>query len=168
MRKSNFENVVALQQAFNVANTSKDNIDWDVLAKQFKFIHEEYEELRDKGLGAKNWKEVKDAIGDILVVTYGMAYRCNIDANQLMDNISASNFSKLCSTPGEAATTVKYYASLGVETYVEQTELNSVRMWAIKSSKDQNFTEHGEYKHAGQDKFLKNTVWHEPDLNVEL
>lgn len=168
MRKSNFENVVALQQAFNIPHTSEASVDWALLDKQLKLITEEYEELRDKGLGAKDWKEVKDAIGDILVVTYGMAYRCNIDADKLMDNISASNFSKLCNNADEVTATVKYYADLGVLTVVEETELDGVRKWAIKSAQDQNFEEHAEHKHAGQGKFLKNTVWHEPDLNVEL
>ena len=97
-----------------------------------------------------------------------MAYRCNIDADQLMDNISESNFSKLCKTETEVGETVKYYDSLGVETRVEQTEHEGVRVWAVKSNKDQNYVENGEPKFAKNGKFLKNVNWHEPDLNVEL
>jgi len=168
MKKTNFENVSALNQVFNMSRTDKENIDWSVLEHQFNVIREEFEELRDKGLGAKNWQEVKDGLGDILVVTYGLAYRCSLDADKLMDNISDSNFSKLCKTADEVTATVKYYDSIGVTTRVEETELDGVRVWAIKSAADQHYVENGEEKFAKDGKFLKNINWHEPDLNVEL
>jgi len=167
-KKTNFNNVWDLNSVFNIPQTSNDDVNWDLLYDQFVLIKEEFEELQDKGLGAKDWKEVKDAIGDILVVTYGMAYRCNIDADKLMDNISESNFSKLCKTEEEVHETRAYYELLGVKTYVEQSELDGVRVWAIKSAEDQNFEEKGEKKFAKQGKFLKNVNWHEPDLDVEL
>lgn len=166
--KSNFEEVVALQEAFNIPHTTASKVDWALLRDQFDLIHEEYVELRDKGIGAENWHEVKDAIGDLLVVTYGMAYRCNIDADALMRNISDSNFSKLCSNADEVAATVKYYDAIGVKTRVEETELHGVRKWAVKSSQRQGYVERGEVKNINEGKFLKNTVWHEPDLNVEI
>jgi hypothetical protein len=168
MKKTNFENVAELNRVFNMSVTEAKDINWDVLEHQFNVIREEFEELRDKGLGAKNWKEVKDGIGDILVVAYGMAYRCNLDADLLMDNISDSNFSKLCKNADEVTATVKYYDSIGVVTRVEETTLNGVRVWAIKSAKDQHYVEGGEDKFAKDGKFLKCVNWHEPDLNVEL
>lgn len=168
MKRTNFENVWALNEVFRIPQTSKDDVDWNTLYDQFELIKEEFNELQDKGLGAKDWTEVKDAIGDLLVVTYGMAYRCNVDADKMMQNISESNFSKLCKTEEEVGETVKYYDSLGVETRVEQTELNGVRVWAIKSNKDQNYVENGESKFAKNGKFLKNVNWFEPDLDVEL
>jgi len=166
--KSNFENVVALQETFKIPHTSASKVDWAMLRDHFDLITEEHVELRDKGLGKEDWREVKDAIGDLLVVAYGMAYRCNIDADALMRNISDSNFSKLCNNADEVTDTVKYYTDIGVKTRVEETDLNGVRKWAIKSAMAQTYVERGETKTINDGKFLKNTNWHEPDLNVEL
>lgn len=168
MNKTNFEKVKDLNTVFNVPFTSKTDVNWDILYDQFTLIEEEFKELRDKGLGKKNWREVKDAIGDLLVVTYGMAYRCNIDADKLMNNISDSNFSKLCKTHDEVTETTAYYNSINVDTYVEQTEHNGTRVWAVKSARDQHYTENGEKKYAKAGKFLKNKQWYEPNLDVEL
>ena len=109
---SNFTKVCELNAAFDRPKTNKEEQDYEKLLNQFALVKEEVEEL-EQALKDENWQEVKDAIGDILVVTYGMGYVADIDCDQLMNNISDSNFSKFC-TREEMIETVRYYRSEGV------------------------------------------------------
>nr|WP_315984038.1 nucleoside triphosphate pyrophosphohydrolase family protein [Aliamphritea spongicola] len=54
--------------------------------------------------------EVRDAIADVLVTTYGMAHVLGIDADQDMATVQASNLSKLCKTQEEVEQTLAYYS----------------------------------------------------------
>ena len=91
---SNFTQVCELNGAFGRPKTNKIEQDYSKLENQFALVLEEVEELQEAIKNA-DWEEVKDAIGDILVVTYGMGYVADIDCDRLMANISESNFSKL-------------------------------------------------------------------------
>lgn len=46
--------------------------------KQIKLIRDEFEELRDRGFEARNVKEVRDGLGDVIVTLDGLLYRLNI------------------------------------------------------------------------------------------
>lgn len=164
---SNFKDVFALNSVFKIAQTTKDEQNFDELKSQLALIDEEFEELKE-AIANEDWEQVKDAVGDILVVTYGMGYRANFDCDKLMQSISASNFSKLCRNQEEIDATVAYYDSIGVETFVEETVLNDETVWAIKSAKEQTYTEDGKVKSIKKGKFLKNINWFEPDLDVEF
>ena len=71
-------------------------------------IREEVREL-EKAAQAEDMVEVLDALGDILVVTYGMAYRLGYNADEVYDMIHKSNMSKFCSSEDEAQQTVEKY-----------------------------------------------------------
>lgn len=163
---SNFKKVWKLNKTFNMTQTSSDSIDWDIIKAQLDTITQEYEELV-KAYNEKNWEQLKDATGDILVTAYGMGYRGNLDADKLMANISKSNFSKLCYTIEDATATVSYYQSIGCVTHIEETSMDGTLVWAVKSSKNQTYIEDGEEKTIPNGKFLKSIKWHEPDLDVE-
>jgi len=162
---SNFKNVVALNKAFARPTTNKEQFDIDVLMNQFSLIKEEVDELTE-ALETKNWEEMKDAIGDILVVTYGMAYVADIDADKLMDNISDSNMSKFCNHE-EMLKTQDYYKHIGVEVVAHETIINDVLLYAIKSKTNQTYIHDGGEKSIKEGKLLKNINWIEPDLAVE-
>ena len=165
---SNFTDVWALNAAFQMAQTDGLSFDQEVLLKQLAVIREEFDEL-ERAIKEKNWAEVKDATGDVLVTTYGMAYAGKFNADALMKNISESNFSKLCRTHEDAVTTSEYYTSLGVETFIAETKLEDDVVWAVKSAKDQSYTdESGEAKSIRSGKFLKNTKWTVPSLDVDI
>ena len=162
---TNFTNVANLNKAFSRPITNKEEADYDKLLNQFSLIKEEVEEL-EEALENKDWTEVKDAIGDILVVTYGMAYVADIDADKLMDSISDSNMSKFC-TQAEMNETIAHYVGIGVEVVAQETVIDGVLKYAVKSRCDQTYTVDGVDKSIKAGKLLKNVNWIEPDLNVE-
>lgn len=163
---SNFEDVNALNQVFRIGNTTRNDTDWTQIESQLSLIEEEFNELK-QAIADRNWNEIKDAVGDILVVTYGMGYRGNFDCDQLMKNISKSNFSKLCHTAEEVELTVSHYTNRGVKVMTEATELHGKRVWAVKSACDQTYFENGEERSIRSGKFLKNVNWTKPDLAVD-
>lgn len=52
---------------------------------------------------------IADAIGDSLVVVYGAANDCGLDADAIMREVHRSNMSKLCNSEEEAAFAVQEY-----------------------------------------------------------
>jgi len=64
--------------------------------------------------------EVADALGDILVVVYGACVRFGLDADFIVREVMASNFSKFCTDEEEAKASVEAYAADGVESYYKQ------------------------------------------------
>lgn len=164
---SNFTKVVDLNKGFGRATTSKAKICWTELNRQLDIIEEEFEELREAVRHDHDWEEMKDAIGDVLVTTYGLGYVANIDCDKLMDNISNSNFSKFCRTQEEVAATVEYYDNLGVRVEFVTVILDGAECVAVKSAAEHEYTENGKTKSIPKGKLLKNINWNEPDLNVE-
>lgn len=71
-------------------------------------IQEEVREL-EEAVQQEDMVEVLDALGDILVVAYGMAYRLGYNADTVYDLIHKSNMSKFCSSEEEAQETVAKY-----------------------------------------------------------
>ncbi len=162
---SNFTNVAELNKAFSRPITNKEEQDYDKLENQFSLVVEEVEELTE-ALKNKDWDEVKDAIGDILVVTYGMGYVADIDCDKLMDNISNANFSKFC-TQDEMLKTVAHYEHMGCQVVAHETTILGVLKYAVKSRCNQTYQVNGKDKTIKEGKLLKNINWFEPDLNVE-
>ena len=79
-----------------------------LVAGALALIREEVREL-EEAVRAEDMVEVLDALGDILVVTYGMAYRLGYNADEVYDLIHKSNMTKFCSTEDEAQATVEKY-----------------------------------------------------------
>lgn len=65
---------------------------------------------------------VADAIGDALVVIYGAANDCGLDADAIMAIIHESNMSKLCTSEEDAQLAVSEYAKGGYHGRSEQIE----------------------------------------------
>lgn len=162
---SNFTKVCDLNAAFGRTRTNMKERNYDTLLNQFSLVEEEVQELRE-AIENEDWEEVKDAIGDILVVTYGMGFVADIDCDKLMGNISDSNFSKFC-TREEMKETIEYYQGLGAEVVSEEAVLDGQLKYAIKSACFQTYTENGIAKTVHKGKLLKNINWIKPDLNVE-
>lgn len=151
---SNFTEVSRMNEIFGNRKGDPNNPDWNAAIKQINLIREEFIELED-GVNCRDLTEIRDAIADILVVTYGLAHVLGIDADADMKEVQESNLSKLCKDSEELQATMSYYYDeLGVEVYSGGEE---GAMW-IKSAVDQ--TAGGKF--YPKDKFLKNTKWMEP------
>jgi len=154
---SNFTDVSLLNTVFGNLKGDLDSPDWQKAAKQLHLIQEEMAELVE-GIETKNVAEVRDAIADVLVTTYGMAHILGIDADADMSAVQASNMSKLCKTEAEIETTLAFYRDeKGLDVYAGG---DLPEAW-VKSSKDQTGSD-GKFYPAN--KFLKNTNWFEPKL----
>lgn len=154
---SNFTDVSFLNTVFGNEQGDLENPNWEKAGKQLHLIQEELAELVE-GIDTKNIAEIRDAVADILVVTYGMAHIMGIDADKDMAAVQASNLSKLCKTQEEIDQTLAFYETeKGLEVYAGG-ELPEAY---IKSSKDQTGSD-GKFYPAH--KFLKCINWHEPEL----
>lgn len=155
---SNFTDVSYLNTVFGNLQGDYQNPDWSKAAKQLHLIQEELAELVE-GIENHDIREVRDAIADVLVTTYGMAHILGIDADRDMAAVQASNLSKLCKTEEEIAHTLAYYRNeIGLDVY-SGGELPEAY---IKSGCDQTGKD-GKFYPAH--KFLKSINWHEPKLD---
>lgn len=155
---SNFTDVALLNTVFGNLKGDLSSPEWQKAAKQLQLIQEEMAELVE-GIETKNTAEVRDAIADVLVTTYGMAHILGIDADADMAAVQASNMSKLCKTEAEVEATLAFYHDeKGLDVYAG----GELPQGWVKSSKDQTGSDNKFYP---ANKFLKNTNWFEPELS---
>lgn len=155
---SNFTDVSYLNTVFGNLKGDLNDPNWDKAGKQLHLIQEELAELVD-GINNKDMGEIRDAVADILVVTYGMAHILGIDADSDMAAVQASNLSKLCKTEEEVEKTLTFYREeKGLNVY-SGGELPEAY---VKSAEDQQGKD-GKFYPAH--KFLKSINWHEPHLS---
>ncbi len=155
---SNFTDVSYLNTVFGNAQGNPNRPDWEKAGKQLHLIQEELAELVE-GIEKRDIAEIRDAVADILVVTYGMAHIMGIDADKDMAAVQASNLSKLCKTQEEIDQTLAFYRH---EKSLEVYAGGELPEAYIKSSKDQ---EDSDGKFYPAHKFLKSINWHEPKLD---
>lgn len=155
---SNFTDVSYLNSVFGNEQGDTSAPNWEKAGKQLHLIQEELAELVE-GIDNKDMAEVRDAVADILVVTYGMAHIMGINADKDMAAVQASNLSKLCKTQAEIDQTLAFYEQeKGLEVYAG----GKLPEAYVKSSKDQ---EGSDGKFYPAHKFLKCINWHEPKLD---
>lgn len=113
--KTNFEKVSTFNKVAGVATLS--NVTPDVVESKkelvnqmYSLIDEETKELRE-AIDNNDVVEIRDALADILYVTYGMGYRLGIEMDKDFDIVHSSNMSKFCTTEEEATRTVESYIS---------------------------------------------------------
>ncbi|GAL23005.1 putative secreted protein [Vibrio maritimus] len=78
---------------------------------RMKLIHEEAIEELNEGFIEGDLVKTGDAIADALVVVYGAANDCGLDADELVAEVHRSNMSKLCDTEDDAKLAVMRYAA---------------------------------------------------------
>lgn len=155
---SNFTDVSYLNSIFGNKQGDLQSPDWNKAAKQLQLIQEEFDELV-QGIKEQDILEIRDAVADILVTTYGMAHVLGFDADRDMAAVQASNLSKLCKTEHEVEQSLAFYRDeKGLDVY-SGGELPEMY---IKSSKDQTDCDGKFYP---EHKFLKSINWHEPRLD---
>lgn len=154
---SNFTDVSELNHLIGNAQGNPSNPDWDALASQLELIKEEFQELIH-AIEQHDFTEVRDAVADILVTTYGLAYRAGVNADADMDEVHASNMSKFCSTREEAIHTAHKYEKLGVMCSYRQPVPG---ITAVVSASDQTGKD-GKFYPEG--KLLKSINFKEPKL----
>jgi len=86
--------------------------DKELIKLRLDLIKEEVEEL-SVALNDNDITEVVDALGDILVVTYGAFDAFGVDGDKVFNEVHISNMSKLCNTEEEAMESVEWYKEEG-------------------------------------------------------
>lgn len=74
---------------------------------RIKLIEEEFNELKE-ACNKNDFKEVADALTDILYVVYGAGHAFGIDLDKTFKQVHDSNMTKACKTEDEAIETIKY------------------------------------------------------------
>jgi predicted HAD superfamily Cof-like phosphohydrolase len=118
---------------------------------RIKLIEEEVSELKE-AIEKKDFKEVADALSDILYVVYGAGHAFGINLDKTFEEVHDSNMTKACKSEEEAIETIEY---------IKQTQAR-YKDPSYKLSSD------GKYyiiydKETG--KILKNKNYREVDLN---
>lgn len=113
--KTNFEKVSTFNKVAGVAilsNVTPDVVESkkELVNQMFSLIDEETKELRE-AIDNNDVVEIRDALADILYVTYGMGYRLGIEMDKDFDIVHSSNMSKFCTSEEEAKQTVESYVA---------------------------------------------------------
>ena len=161
---SNFKNVVKLNRVYGANTTDSQNLDWNPIEFQADLIKEELDELME-AVKNKDYQEVKDAIGDILVTAYGMGYVASFDCDKLMDNIDQSNMSKVHYSMEDAKKSQEYYKNLGVPSFIVDVEYANRKYYILKSDATIIGSDHKVYK---KNKVLKGMNFYAPSLDVDV
>ena len=111
--ESNFEKAKTFNNAFG--NKIYDEVQKDIFKddpktvdKCLSLVKEEVKEL-EEAVQNHDMVETADALGDILVVVYGMGAHFGLDLDKIYDQIHKSNMSKICKSKKEAEETVESY-----------------------------------------------------------
>lgn len=153
---SMFEDVATMNVAYGNSKGDPLTPDWERLKSQAKNIGDEFRELMEDGIEAKNITEVRDAICDILVFTLGLGHMAGVPVESDMAAVYKSNMSKFCKNTDELIDTVAKYHSLGVVVYSE----GDFPMVRVKSARDQTDKNGKADYRAG--KMLKCVKYEEP------
>lgn len=151
---TSFQLVSHMNEKFGNPKGDIDDPQWADLRNQASNILDEYNELCVDGINPKNMTEVRDAICDILVFTYGLGHLAGVDVDRDMSKVYTSNMSKFCTNDEELQATIKKYADIGVKVVPEgefpyafvrstehQTDINGKIYQANKFLKGVNFKE---------------------------
>lgn len=134
---------------------------WPAITHQIKLIESEFNELKD-GIEARDIHEVRDGIQDILVTTYGLAWRAGFPADLDAAEVVRSNMSKFDTTIDDARLTTQKYLAIGVKTYqlkVTDEGDDSIVYYITRSAEDQKGTDGKSYP---MNKWLKSHRFEEP------
>ncbi len=109
---TNFEKVGEFHELFEHPKHSSLNKDifelnHKLVDLRIKLIEEEVGELKE-AIEKKDFKEVADALSDILYVVYGAGHAFGIDLDKTFDEVHDSNMTKACKTEEEAIETINY------------------------------------------------------------
>ena len=110
---SNFKKFLEFNKSFGVQifdkiqkNITKD--DPKLIKYRLSLIIEEAEELKE-AVKNHDFKEIVDALADLLYVVYGMGTSIGVNLDKAFNIVHESNMSKLCNTEEEARETVEWY-----------------------------------------------------------
>ena len=153
---SNFNKVGEFHELFEHPKFDKLNKDifennQKLVDLRVKLIEEEVNELKE-AIDKKDFKEVADALSDILYVVYGAGHAFGINLDETFSAVHESNMTKACTSEEQALETIEY---------IKQTQ-SRYKDPSYKLSKD------GKYyiiydKETG--KILKNKYYSEVDLS---
>jgi NTP pyrophosphatase (non-canonical NTP hydrolase) len=104
---SNFNNVAGVTKLENITPVIVES-NKELVNQMYSLIDEETKELRE-AIDNNDVVEIRDALADILYVTYGMGFRLGIKMDPDFEIVHSSNMSKFCTTENEAKQTVEKY-----------------------------------------------------------
>lgn len=109
---TNFNKVGEFHELFehpkhNILNNEIFDKDPKLVDLRLKLIEEEVGELKE-AFENKNFKEVADALSDILYVVYGAGHVFGINLDKTFEAVHESNMTKACTTEEEALETIEY------------------------------------------------------------
>jgi len=106
---SNFNNVAGVAKLENITPATVES-NKELVNQMYSLIDEETKELRE-AIDNNDVVEIRDALADILYVTYGMGYRLGTKMDSDFAIVHSSNMSKFCTSEEEAKKTVENYLS---------------------------------------------------------
>jgi predicted HAD superfamily Cof-like phosphohydrolase len=88
---------------------------------RIKLLQEEIDELKE-AYANKDLVEVGDALTDIQYILAGtyVSFGYGDKADEMFDDVQASNMSKACKTQEEVEASLEYYEEKGIDVYAEQ------------------------------------------------
>tara|TARA_Y100000389_G_scaffold203848_1_gene253737 strand:+ start:2711 stop:3298 length:588 start_codon:yes stop_codon:yes gene_type:complete len=133
---SNFNNVAGVTKLENITPVIVES-NKELVNQMYSLIDEETKELRE-AIDNNDVVEIRDALADILYVTYGMGFRLGIKMDSDFEIVHSSNMSKFCTTENEAKQTVEKYLNkytTGDSTYDSPyyEKIPNNNLWVIRN-----------------------------------
>ena len=95
MQRDLFADVTAFHRKFELPQQQFPSLpDLEILQLKLKHLHEELQEIED-GVDAKDLEQVFDGIIDLVYVSLGLAYFCNLPFNEGWQRVHWANMKKI-------------------------------------------------------------------------
>lgn len=116
------------------------NAGWEAIDHQMKIVSEEWREMTEDGIEARNVVEFRDGLADLIFTLFGLAYRAGIPLTNDVAAVVDSNTTKYDDSWEDALKTCAKYSDLGVSTYcIHRTkDKYGVDKWVTYSASDQH------------------------------
>jgi hypothetical protein len=121
------------------------NAGWAAADHQLKIITSEWNEFVDDGIKARNLKEVRDGLADLLFTLIGFAHRTGLDFMSDLHDVVESNMTKFDLSADDALRTRDKYAAIGIKTRTKYYEQGETKYYVTLTDGAQTATDGKEY-----------------------
>lgn len=152
-----------------IAGRKQEN-DPQQMLMQLELIAEEFHETvmgMREGLTKGTWDELRNGLGDMLVVIFGMENHAEIPMVDDLDKIMQKNLSKFDKDYVTATQSLEAMQALGYKCEIRETEIDGVKYFPILTTESGVvITETGQRKEYAGNKFLKSINWSEEEFEL--
>lgn len=152
MNKDIFQRVVRLNKYYQNIQGNPSITNFKKIKEYSANFYDELQELQD-ALSERNQEEVRDALCDLVIYIYGAFYQMGIDANDDLNTVIDSLYSRFIENEQDLQDSLDYYHKKGIKEVEVEGEFP---MKILRSMSN--------YPDAPKGKILKSVYYKKPEL----